>query len=324
MNRMNVTTRTTSTLLERISALATERDEKYPFLHEPHACGRLVDREIENIVIDQFGECLWIYWYLETAPSERDLADIAAFSAARQKQWMVRWMMDRGKDPNTKVSWSSPHFPSSWVATEGPSRFIFRADGGLSPGLFLDQRLNRARIRDLAAGRSVLNLFSYTGGFTVAALAGGARQVTSVDLSKKYLEWAHANILENNLDATASRSIPDDVVRFVSRAKRRGEKYDLIICDPPTFSRTDGRVFRAPTDFAPLVADLSEMLEENGTLFCSSNTETWSDDLFRRDLLSQLPKERFTILSDTEALPDFSTLPSAQKLKTLWVKKNAS
>jgi 23S rRNA (cytosine1962-C5)-methyltransferase len=315
---------TAGTLLERISALAAQRDEKYPFLREPRACGRLVDREIEDIVIDQFGECLWVYWYPETAPSERDLADIATFSATRNKEWMARWMKDRGKDPNTKVSWSSSLFPSSWVAREGSLRFVFRADGGLSPGLFLDQRLNRERIMELAKGHSVLNLFSYTGGFTVAALAGGARQVTSVDVSKKYLDWTRANILENNLDVAVSRSIPDDAVRFVSRAKRRGEKYDLIICDPPTFSRTGSRVFRAPTDFAPLVADLSLILEENGVLFCSSNTDTWPNDLFHRDIVAALPKETFTILPDTEALSDFSALPSAQKLKTLWAKKKTS
>jgi len=116
-------------------------------------------------------------------------------------------------------------------------RFLIHPYAGFSVGLFLEHRDNRRRVRELAAGRRVLNAFSYTGGFSVAAAAGGATLVASVDLSKRYLEWSKRNFAANSLDLGPHRFYCSDILAFYRRAHRQGHRYDLIVLDPPTFSR---------------------------------------------------------------------------------------
>ncbi len=115
-------------------------------------------------------------------------------------------------------------------------RFIVRPYDGFSTGVFPEQRDNRRRIRELAPGRRVLNTFSYTCGFSVAAAAGGA-VVDSVDASRRYLEWGKANFTANDVELGEHRFFASDVLEFFRRAERQGRWYDLIILDPPTFAR---------------------------------------------------------------------------------------
>ncbi len=122
---------------------------------------------------------------------------------------------------------------------EGGLRFWVNLADYADTGLFLDHRRTRALVRAEAAGLRVLNLFAYTGAFSVHAAAGGARETVSVDLSNTYLAWARDNLELNGFRGPVHRRVRDDVAGFLEGARRRGEGgFDLVVIDPPTISRS--------------------------------------------------------------------------------------
>ncbi len=141
----------------------------------------------------------------------------------------------------------------------------------LDTGLFLDHRMTRQLIRGLCKGKRFLNLFSYTGSFTVYAAAGGALQSTSVDLSQSYCQWAQRNLKLNGFsEATAHRVVCDDVMAFLTNHR---EQYDLIVVDPPTFSASKKmtRRFEVQRDHRALIEASMRRLAPGGSLFFSTN-----------------------------------------------------
>jgi 23S rRNA (cytosine1962-C5)-methyltransferase len=115
-------------------------------------------------------------------------------------------------------------------------RFGVDLGRGQKGGLFLDQRENRALVRTLAAGRRVLNLFAYTGGFSLYAAAGGAAATTTVDVSAPAIEAARRNFERNGLSTDSARFVAEDAFAFLARAAQAGERFDLVISDPPSFA----------------------------------------------------------------------------------------
>jgi len=141
---------------------------------------------------------------------------------------------------------------ASFEAREGGLAYGVDFAGGYSSGFFIDQRENRRRVRECRPSRA-LNCFAFTCSFSVAAAAVGAATV-SVDLSKRSLARGRENFERNHLATTGHRFIADDVFDVLPRLARRGEKFDVIILDPPTFARGNGgRVFRAAEDFPRLI-----------------------------------------------------------------------
>jgi 23S rRNA (guanine2445-N2)-methyltransferase / 23S rRNA (guanine2069-N7)-methyltransferase len=154
---------------------------------------------------------------------------------------------------------------------EGGLRFLVNFTDYLDTGLFLDHRLTRARLRDLAAGRRFLNLFAYTGTASVYAAAGGARATTSVDLSRPYLEWAERNMALNRFDAAAHRFVQADCLQYLTGAPRAA--FDLVFLDPPTFSNSKRMLgtLDVQRDHVELIRSTSELLAVGGTLVFSTN-----------------------------------------------------
>lgn len=126
------------------------------------------------------------------------------------------------------------------IVTEGGHRFIVNLSDYLDTGLFLDHRETRALIGRLAPGKRVLNLFGYTGSFTVYAARGGAPSSVTVDMSSTYLDWAARNFTENGLDLTRHRLVRADVLSFLRTPPKKDTTppFDLIVLDPPTFSNS--------------------------------------------------------------------------------------
>src|SRR2546421_6689871 len=138
------------------------------------------------------------------------------------------------------------------IATEQHLKFGIDFGAGYSVGLFIDQRENRRFVRQIAPKR-VLNCFAYTCSFSVAAASVGAHTV-NVDLSKRSLARGRENFALNSLPTNDHRFIADDVFAVLPRLVRRGEKFDMIILDPPTFSRSHrGKVFHVESDFEKLL-----------------------------------------------------------------------
>jgi 23S rRNA (cytosine1962-C5)-methyltransferase len=156
------------------------------------------------------------------------------------------------------------------VATEWYLRFGIDFGTGYSPGLFLDQRENRRYVRHIAPKR-LLNCFAYTCSFSVCAACSGAITF-NVDLSKKYLAWGRENFVLNNLPTVDHRFIVDDVSSVLPRLARRGEKFDTIILDPPTFSRsTGGKTFQVQHDFEVSLVNALSLAERDGRILVSTN-----------------------------------------------------
>lgn len=190
--------------------------------------------------------------------------------------------------------------PTPWIGAAAPDeleveedglRFLVRCYDGYSTGLFIEHRDNRRRVRERAAGRRVLNAFSYTCAYSAAALAGDAASVTSVDISRKYLEWGKRNLALNGIDPAGRERatfICSDVLDYYVRAGRQGRRFDLVILDPPTFSRVKGsprgkgssgkpssRVFSVERDLGRLVRGAVDLLDAGGLLLlCWNHRET--------------------------------------------------
>jgi 23S rRNA (cytosine1962-C5)-methyltransferase len=194
------------------------------------------------------------------------------------------------------------------VVQEDGAAFEVHLDAALNVGLFTDMREHRARLRRFARDRAVLNLFSYTGSLSLAAARAGARQVTSVDLSAGVQRWARENFRLNELPDAPHRFETQDVLAFLKKAGRGGERYDLIIADPPTYSAARASAWSMRKDYPELIERAAALMPPGGLLWLSSN---------RRDLpplpeiaLGALARaERTAQLLEVGGLPpDYPTL----------------
>jgi 23S rRNA (cytosine1962-C5)-methyltransferase len=167
------------------------------------------------------------------------------------------------------------------IATEQFLKFGIDFGAGYSVGLFIDQRENRRFVRQSRPKR-VLNCFAYTCSFSVAAASADA-QTVNVDLSKKSLERGRQNFVLNSLSTEGHQFIADDVRPVLGRLARRGQKFDMIILDPPTFSRTKGgKAFHVESDFEELIASALELIERDGRILLSTNCETLNEQALGR------------------------------------------
>jgi 23S rRNA (cytosine1962-C5)-methyltransferase len=162
---------------------------------------------------------------------------------------------------------------SEFVVVEAGLRFLVNLEAYLDTGLFLDHRSLRTMVRGRAAGRRVLNLFAYTGSFTVYAAAGGASASDTVDLSNTYLAWAGRNFALNGLDPRRHALIRADALRWLDVARGEGRRYDLVVLDPPAFSTSKAMagVLDIQRDHPRLVAAARALLDAGGELYFSTN-----------------------------------------------------
>jgi 23S rRNA (cytosine1962-C5)-methyltransferase len=189
--------------------------------------------------------------------------------------------------------------------------------GGYSAGLFIDQRANRARTRELKPKR-LLNTFAYTCSFSVVAAQVGAETV-SIDLSKRSLTRGEENFRRNGLDPKSGhRFLADDVLGVLPRLARRGEKFDVIILDPPTFSRNQsGAAFQVQRDFGQLVMLALEVAAAGAKILLSVNhSEMRVVDLERAGRGALKMSGRSGRFSQTHPLADF---PADAGAKTIWL-----
>ncbi len=176
------------------------------------------------------------------------------------------------------------------IVDENGLSFIVNLSDYLDTGLFLDHRLTRKMVKEMSEDKRVLNLFSYTGSFTVYAAAGHAKKITTVDLSKTYINWAKRNLTYNKLyDDTKHEFIQEDVLRYLKTVSPNS--YDLIILDPPTFSNSKKMedIFDIQRDHVSVINQCLKILDENGILMFSTNYRGF--ELEAEKLLSQKIKD---------------------------------
>lgn len=157
-------------------------------------------------------------------------------------------------------------------------RFWVNLDDFLDTGLYSDHRDTRMLVRTLAAGTDFLNLYSYTGAFTCAAVAGGARTTVTVDRSATYLEWAKENLKLNGLWGPRHELVQSDVFRYLAEARRKGKKFTLAFVDPPSFfrERREGASFDIDHDHPELLKKVLEVMTPGSTLIFSTNHQRFT------------------------------------------------
>jgi 23S rRNA (cytosine1962-C5)-methyltransferase len=215
--------------------------------------------------------------------------------------------------------------PESFPIRENGLLFESSFNQGYSTGLFLDQRDNRRRLmaQYVKPGMTVLNTFAYTCAFSVcAAKAGGL--VTSLDLSKKYLEWGRRNFVINALDPQQGHDfIFGDAFGWLKRLAKKGRRFDVVILDPPTFSHSkEWGAFQAQMDYGKLVAVALPLLKPEGLLFASTNAAAWKPDEFLRVVTDAIGgPDR---LSEPRFAPQPPDFPISREepgyLKTFWLR----
>ncbi|MEC9071349.1 MAG: class I SAM-dependent methyltransferase, partial [Myxococcota bacterium] len=166
------------------------------------------------------------------------------------------------------------------VVSEGGYRFHVNFTDYLDTGLFLDHRQTRAMVEAEVRGKRFLNLFGYTGAFTVYAAGGGARETTTVDLSNTYLDWAAENLRLNGFGPEGNRLIRMDVLKWLGQAHHRGERFDLILLDPPTWSTSKSMEenMDLQRDHVRLIQQTLALLDPGGVLYFSTNNRRFQLD----------------------------------------------
>ena len=183
---------------------------------------------------------------------------------------------------------------------------VFMNDG-LMTGIFLDQHEVRGSLVDgLAMGKSLLNMFSYTAAFSVAAAMGGASQTTSVDLAKRSRELSQAHFQANGLSTDDHRFIVMDVFEYFKYAKRKGLTYDVIVLDPPSFARNKKQTFSVAKDYHKLISQSLEILNPGGIIIASTNAANVSRQKFTEQIDKGFAGRSYQILNKYGLPADFA------------------
>ncbi|CAM1664265.1 Ribosomal RNA large subunit methyltransferase I [Streptococcus mitis] len=183
---------------------------------------------------------------------------------------------------------------------------VFMNDG-LMTGIFLDQHEVRGSLVDgLAMGKSLLNMFSYTAAFSVAAAMGGASQTTSVDLAKRSRELSQAHFQANGLSTGDHRFIVMDVFEYFKYAKRKGLTYDVIVLDPPSFARNKKQTFSVAKDYHKLISQSLEILNPGGIIIASTNAANVSRQKFTEQIDKGFAGRSYQILNKYGLPADFA------------------
>ena len=183
---------------------------------------------------------------------------------------------------------------------------VFMNDG-LMTGIFLDQHEVRGSLVDgLAMGKSLLNMFSYTAAFSVAAAMGGASQTTSVDLAKRSRELSQAHFQANGISTDEHRFIVMDVFEYFKYAKRKGLTYDVIVLDPPSFARNKKQTFSVAKDYHKLISQSLEILNPEGIIIASTNAANVSRQKFTEQIDKGFAGRSYQILNKYGLPADFA------------------
>ena len=308
---------------------------------------RLIDAETDAYRLVHGASDGWSGWYVDKL-GEFILSQ-SEFEVTEEQLQFLRGISARGvyhkvltrnvrkaqaADASPKLLPGEPA-PERFTIVENNLRYELSFAEGYSVGLFLDQRDNRRRLLTSYAGpqfklfegslrdREVLNAFAYTCGFSVCAAKAGAR-VTSLDLSKKYLEWGRRNFELNGLDHTQHDFIYGDAFDWMRRLQKKGRQFDLIILDPPTFSQSkEHGTFSVRKDYGELLKHALPVLNSGGILFASTNAADWPAEEFLGTLRAAISTARRRILHEryVPQPPDFPvSRDEPAYLKTVWMR----
>ena len=213
------------------------------------------------------------------------------------------------------------------IVKENGIHFAVYLNEGAMVGVFLDQRDVRKAIRDhYAEGKTVLNTFSYTGAFSVAAALGGATKTTSVDLANRSKSKTIEQFSMNGIDYEAQDIIVEDVFHYFKYAVKKNLKFDLVILDPPSFARSKKVTFSAAKDYTNLLKQAITITEDHGVIVASTNSAAFDMKKFKGFIKTAFQEcnEKYEILEEYSLPEDFRTIkefPEGDYLKVVFIRK---
>lgn len=245
------------------------------FDHESTNAYRLLNGEgdrVPGLVVDRYGDVAVIRTDGDAMASwlDRLVEPLSKSLSGLGVRSLLARVEASANERKTRLAWGEPAPDAVDVREHGMVMEVDLAFGQKT-GAFLDQRDNRRRVRELAAKkRRVLNLFSYAGGFSIAAALGGASEVTSVDNAPRAHGTAQRSFRKNEIDPKPHKFVTADVFTFLEESKKRGERFDLVISDPPSFAPNEKSKKRALGAYAKLHRACVDVVAEGG-LFCASS-----------------------------------------------------
>ena len=268
---------------------------RHDLLPQGTNCFRVYDRNLVQfpVTVDLYGKYAKVTDYGEDGPLSSDMLSSCVDICARMlylehENIIYSYRAKRSdKEQHEKTEESS----IDTVVDENNLHFKVDLATYVDTGLFLDHRLTRMLVKERSMNADVLNLFSYTGSFSVYAAAGGANSVKSIDMSATYTKWAQENLAQNGFEGTSYQCVCMDATKYIAQAITLGEKYDIIIFDPPCFSnsRKMDNDFDVARDYAKWIKDLTKLLKKTGFILFSTNLGSFRMD--RRQLRGLSVKE---------------------------------
>ncbi|MEK4709053.1 class I SAM-dependent rRNA methyltransferase [Bacillus sp. FSL R10-2780] len=281
-----------------------------------------------GLIIDYYDGYYVISWYSEGIYTFRDEIVAALQKVANFKGIYEKKRFDtKGKyiEGDDFVTGERGEFPL--IVKENGVNFAVYLNDGAMVGVFLDQRNVRKQIRDkYAKGRTVLNMFSYTGAFSVFAALGGASKTTSVDLANRSLSKTIEQFSVNEIDYEAQDIIVEDVFLYFKYAVKKKMKFDMVVLDPPSFARSKKYTFSAAKDYKNLLKETIAITENNGIIVASTNCSAFDMKKFNGfiDTAFKEMNGKYKILEEHSLPEDFRTIDQFKEgdyLKVVFIEK---
>jgi 23S rRNA (cytosine1962-C5)-methyltransferase len=285
---------------------------------------------LASFAVDRFASHYWITQWEGGSPAQlnRALEQLVDFYASKNAESVVLLKRpEKGVPQEPVILFGKP--PEKRIEVrEGSSRFWIQLQGARHPGLFLDHLPLRRWLNARAGQWKVLNTFSYTGSLSVAAAAGHAEQVTTLDLANSAVQWAEENWKLNGFEAAKGRFISGDVFEWLPRLKREGKVFDCVILDPPSFSHGKKGSFSTSKDLPKLHSLAMDLLSPDGVLVTSINSAQVSWTKYQADVASaaQARNMSFEVLSKIDLPETFPTRLGAEADRYLkgWILRRQS
>lgn len=311
-------------LRERLESAIVRRAALIESLGDGEPCYRIVHGDadgLDGLTVDRYGEVALVEQHLVRA-DPKPLIEALRQRLPELSSVVLKRRFSREHDALSGEVVAGAPIAEELVVDEGELRYSVHLTQGEHTGLFLDSRSARRAVCRRAAGRRVLNLFSYTGGFGVVAAEAGATSTTNVDVRRSALAGAARNYDLNGLAHDSRTFMADDAIRFLNRMARGRGRFDLVIVDPPPrFRRKGGRRFDARESYGRLIARCLRVLEPSGLLLAGLNARAVSDADYRRQIdegaaLAERQLEQVEIIEPDADFPQATGRPRARF--TLW------
>lgn len=265
-----------------------------------------------GMTVDKYGDFVVVSWYNQTLYNKQEEIISAFKEVFPEIKGIYEKLRFQTDQLQSRLLWGICA-PEPLYIKENNLTYAVYLNEGLMTGIFLDQREVRGLFATgLAKNKSVLNMFSYTGAFSVAAAAGGAKSTTSVDLAKRSLKKTQEQFAINQIDIEQQTVHVMDTFAYFKYAKKKNLAFDCIILDPPSFARNKKKVFRVAKDYGELIEDSVAILNNQGIIMASSNAANVSSKKFQSMIETALQNKKvaYKLIKKFHLPSDFAVDPA--------------